>query len=45
MYAPYIPLYTTPIVVLDDFVGRKGMATQYGQRAINARFYATMELV
>lgn len=41
VYAPYIPLYATPTIVLDDFVGRKGMATQYGKRAVNARYYAT----
>jgi len=39
VYAPYIPFYTTPTVVLDDFLGRKGMATQFGRRKINGRFY------
>lgn len=39
VYAPYIPLYTTPMIVLDDFIGRKGMATQYGKKVVNARFY------
>ncbi len=41
VYAPYIPFYTTPTVVLDDFVGRKGMATQFGRRKVNGRFYAS----
>lgn len=45
VYAPYIPLYTTPTIVLDDFIGRKGMATQYGKRVVNARFYATGNIV
>ena len=40
VYAPYIPLYTTPMIVLDDFVGRKGLATQYGKKMINPRFYS-----
>ena len=40
VYAPYIPFYTTPSVVLDDFVVRKGMATQWGRRKVNGRFYA-----
>jgi hypothetical protein len=40
VYAPYIPFYTTPTVVLDDFVARKGMATQFGKRKVNGRFYA-----
>ena len=40
VYAPYIPLYTTPMIVLDDFIGRKGLATQYGKKMINPRFYS-----
>jgi hypothetical protein len=28
-----IPFYTTPTVVLDDFIARKGMATQWARRA------------
>lgn len=39
VYAPYIPFYTTPLVVLDDFIARKGMATQWGRRKVNGRFY------
>lgn len=39
VYAPYIPFYTTPTVVLDDFIARKGMACQWGKRKINGRFY------
>jgi hypothetical protein len=44
VYAPYIPLYTTPTVVLDDFIARKGLATQYGKKAINPLFYVTGEV-
>jgi hypothetical protein len=40
VYAPYIPFYTTPTVVLDDFIARKGMATQWGRRKVNGRFYS-----
>lgn len=40
VYAPYIPLYTTPMIVLDDFIGRKGLATQYGKKMVNPRFYS-----
>lgn len=40
VYAPYIPLYTTPTVVLDDFLGRKGVGSQYGKKVVNSRFYA-----
>ncbi len=40
VYAPYVPLYTTPTYVLDDMLNRKGMMTQYGTKAINGDFYA-----
>lgn len=40
VYAPYIPFYTTPTVILDDFIARKGMATQWARRQVNGRFYA-----
>lgn len=42
VYAPYIPLYTTPTITLDDFIVRTGMATQYGKRVVNPRFYGTL---
>lgn len=41
VYAPYVPLYTTPTYVLDDMLNRKGMMSQYGVKAINGDFYAT----
>lgn len=40
VYAPYVPLYTTPTYVLDDMLNRKGMMSQYGVKAINGDFYA-----
>lgn len=40
VYAPYLPLYTTPTVMLDDFVNRKGVLTTYAKKALNPRFYA-----
>lgn len=39
IYAPYQEFYVTPTVRLDDFKARKGMASQYGKKAVNARFY------
>lgn len=45
VYAPYIPLYTTPMIVLDDFIGRKGLATQYGKKMVNPRFYSKGQIV
>lgn len=40
VYAPYLPLYTTETVMLDDFVKRKGVRTRYGKKMLNNRFYA-----
>lgn len=40
IYAPYLPVYTTPTVMLDDFVNRKGCATRYGKKILNTKFYA-----
>lgn len=45
VYAPYLQLYATPAVYLDDFVGRKGLGTAYGKRVVNGRFYATGAIV
>jgi len=45
VYAPYIPLLTTPTVVLDDFIGRKGAMTQYGVKAINNKMYSTGQVL
>lgn len=44
VYAPYIPLYTTPTVMVDDFIESRGLATHYGKKAINQDFYATRAL-
>ncbi|MFQ5352399.1 MAG: hypothetical protein ACE5D3_04920, partial [Candidatus Binatia bacterium] len=40
VHAPYIGLYTTDTVVLDDFLARKGMATRTAQKVINPHYYA-----
>jgi len=45
VYSPYIPMYTTPTIILDDFLGRKGIATQYGKKVINGRYYATGQIL
>lgn len=41
VHAPYIGLYTTDTVVLDDFLARKGMATRTAQKVINPHYYGT----
>lgn len=32
VYAPYMPVISTSLVMADDFVGRKGWATSYGKQ-------------
>lgn len=39
VYAPYLLLYTTPLVQLADFISQKGMASMYGTKFVNANFY------
>jgi hypothetical protein len=45
VYSPYIPLYTTPTIILDDFIGRKGIGTQYGKKTVNSLFYGKGSLI
>ena len=45
VYSPYVPIQATPTVVLDDFIGRRGLYTRFGRKFINGRFYATGEIV
>ena len=40
VYAPFMPLYTTPTTILDDFVFRKGLATSYATKMLNNKLYA-----
>ncbi len=39
VWAPYRPLFTTPQVVLDDMIARRGLWTSGGQKMVNSRFY------
>jgi hypothetical protein len=39
VFAPYIPLFTTPTYMFADFVATKGMMTRYGKKTVNNRFY------
>jgi len=41
IFAPYILAFTTATIMLDDFIGRKGMASRYGKKPIDGRFYCT----
>lgn len=44
VYAPFLPLFTTPTTMLEDFVNRKGVRTTYGKKMLNPYFYAKGEL-
>lgn len=39
VWAPWIAAYETPTTVLDDFQARKGMASLYADKVINAKYY------
>lgn len=39
VYAPYLPIFATQLLMLDDFVGRRGFATSYGKRMLNNQLY------
>lgn len=39
VWSPWIAAYETPLTVLDDFQGRKGMASLYGSKVVNAKYY------
>jgi hypothetical protein len=39
IFAPWILLYSTPLVILDDFIARKGFASMYGKKVVNNKYY------
>ncbi len=39
IFAPWIMLYSTPLIVLDDFIARKGFASSYGKKVVNNLYY------
>jgi hypothetical protein len=40
IFAPWLLLYSTETVALDDLTKRKGFASSYGQKVVNAKYYA-----
>ena len=44
IFAPYILAFTTPTSQLDDFVARKGIASRYGKKAVDGRFFSTSSI-
>ncbi|AMM44833.1 major capsid protein [Bacillus phage SP-15] len=45
VYSPYQPVMTTSLVMLDDFVGRRGFATSYGKKMVNSKLYAKGQII
>lgn len=39
VYAPYLPIFATSVIMLDDFVGRRGYATSYAKCMLNSKYY------
>lgn len=44
IFAPWILLYSTMLITLDDFIARKGFASQYGKKLVNSKFYAKIKM-
>ncbi|WJZ23489.1 major capsid protein [Listeria phage LIS04] len=45
VYSPYQPVMTTNLIMLDDFVGRRGFATSYGKKMVNSKLYAKGKII
>ena len=41
VYAPYIPVATTQMLMLADFQGQQGWATSYGKKMLQNKFYCS----
>jgi hypothetical protein len=39
IFAPYIPVVSTPTVMLDDFMARKAFTTSYGKLIVNNKYF------
>lgn len=42
VFAPYLPIFTTPTYGTMDFVVHKGLGTSYGTKMINPKMYSIM---
>jgi hypothetical protein len=39
IWCPWVLLRSTPLIELDDFVSRKGLASWYGKKVVNNKYY------
>jgi hypothetical protein len=44
VFSPYMPVISTNLVMMDDFVGRTGWATSYGKQMLNNKLYVRGEI-
>jgi hypothetical protein len=44
IYAPYMPIMTTQLLMDETFTGRQGFASSYGKRMTNGDFYAQCKI-
>lgn len=44
-YCPWIPIYSSPEVILDDLVRRQAFATMYGSKMLNSNYYVTGTII
>jgi len=44
-FCPYLPLYVTPVVELDDLIGRFGLIQMYATKVVNSNLIASGKLV
>jgi len=45
IYAPYMPILTTDILMPADFKGQQGYATSYGKKMVNSKMYIRGKIV
>lgn len=45
VYAPYVPLYTTPTIVDTDFTPRRAIMSRFARKLVSNDFYATVTIV
>ena len=44
VFAPWVLLFSTPLLTFDDFVSRKGFASSYAKACINNKYYARIKI-
>ena len=45
IYAPYMPILSTDLLMPADFKGQQGYATSYGKKMVNSKMYIRGKIV